>query len=167
MVSSKDIQKARRMAVRTRKIAACNRCKLSKTKCSIFRPCHRCVRSHQEPFCSQEQFTLDTTDQLQAFSTTYRQNTGIASTSDGRHEIAEPRWTATCNANQRQYFHTIHQGPGQFPTEIQLGKSIRVLPPLLRIDVQVSSLAGSVAAHLRLPPLKIDPNVDCPENPAV
>ena len=39
MVSSKDIQVARRSAKRTRALSACMRCKRAKIKCSDFRPC--------------------------------------------------------------------------------------------------------------------------------
>ncbi len=42
MVSSKDIQNARRIALRTRASAACLQCKVSKTKCNDYRPCKRC-----------------------------------------------------------------------------------------------------------------------------
>ncbi len=42
-VSSKDILRARRMALRKRSFFACMRCKLSKSRCSDFRPCKQCV----------------------------------------------------------------------------------------------------------------------------
>ena len=42
-VSSKDIQKARRMAKRIRTSVACARCKAAKSKCSECRPCKRCL----------------------------------------------------------------------------------------------------------------------------
>ena len=41
-VSSKDLQKARRMAKRIRASVACARCKSAKSKCSDFRPCKHC-----------------------------------------------------------------------------------------------------------------------------
>ena len=44
-VSSKEIQKARRTAKRTRSAIACVRCKLSKVKCNDFRPCKHCTES--------------------------------------------------------------------------------------------------------------------------
>jgi hypothetical protein len=44
-VSSEEIQKARRMAKRTRANAACSSCKSAKTRCSDFRPCKRCTDS--------------------------------------------------------------------------------------------------------------------------
>jgi hypothetical protein len=40
---SKAIQKARRMAKRTRTGIACTRCKSTKTKCSDHRPCKHCI----------------------------------------------------------------------------------------------------------------------------
>ena len=42
-VSSKDIQKARRIARRTRSAVACARCKASKVKCNDYRPCKQCT----------------------------------------------------------------------------------------------------------------------------
>ena len=42
-MSSKDIQKARRMAKRIRASVACARCKAAKSKCSDFRPCKHCL----------------------------------------------------------------------------------------------------------------------------
>jgi hypothetical protein len=44
-VSSIDIQKARRNALRTRASAACASCKTAKMKCSDFRPCKRCANT--------------------------------------------------------------------------------------------------------------------------
>jgi hypothetical protein len=48
MVSSKDIQKARRMALRKRAASACEACKTAKSKCNDFRPCSRCIRNDDE-----------------------------------------------------------------------------------------------------------------------
>ena len=42
-VSSKQIQKARQMAKRSRTAVACARCKAAKIKCSDYRPCKQCV----------------------------------------------------------------------------------------------------------------------------
>ena len=44
-VSSKDIQKARRLAKRTRAAVACVRCKWAKVKCNDYRPCKQCTDS--------------------------------------------------------------------------------------------------------------------------
>ena len=44
-VSSKEIQKARRLAKRTRSAVACARCKASKVKCNDYRPCKQCVEN--------------------------------------------------------------------------------------------------------------------------
>ena len=44
-VSSKEIQKARRLAKRTRSAVACARCKVSKVKCNDYRPCKQCVEN--------------------------------------------------------------------------------------------------------------------------
>ena len=44
-VSSKEIQKARRIAKRTRSAIACVRCKVSKVKCNDYRPCKHCTES--------------------------------------------------------------------------------------------------------------------------
>ena len=44
-VSSKEIQKARRTAKRTRSAVACARCKASKVKCNDYRPCKQCTDS--------------------------------------------------------------------------------------------------------------------------
>ena len=51
-VSSKDIQKARQNAKRSRTAVACSRCKAGKTKCSEFRPCKQCVVSRVADGCS-------------------------------------------------------------------------------------------------------------------
>jgi hypothetical protein len=45
VASSKDIQKARQSAKRTRAAVACTRCKIQKLKCSDYRPCKRCLGS--------------------------------------------------------------------------------------------------------------------------
>ena len=42
-LSSKEIQKARRIAKRTRAAVACARCKSAKSKCNDFRPCKPCA----------------------------------------------------------------------------------------------------------------------------
>ena len=44
-VSSKEIQKARRSAKRTKSAVACARCKVSKVKCNDYRPCKNCTES--------------------------------------------------------------------------------------------------------------------------
>ena len=44
-VSSKEIQKARRSAKRTKSAVACARCKASKVKCNDYRPCKNCTES--------------------------------------------------------------------------------------------------------------------------
>ena len=51
MVSSKDIQVARRSAKRTRALSACMRCKRAKIKCSDFRPCKSCTDAQIGPSC--------------------------------------------------------------------------------------------------------------------
>ena len=51
-VSSKLIQKARQTAKRNRISVACAACKGTKTKCSEFRPCNRCVKIGRS--CPQE-----------------------------------------------------------------------------------------------------------------
>ena len=43
-VTSKELQQARRIAKRSRAIAACMRCKHIKTKCSDYRPCRQCMK---------------------------------------------------------------------------------------------------------------------------
>ena len=43
--TSQDIRKARRLATRTRSIAACSNCKVQRTKCDEFLPCSRCQKS--------------------------------------------------------------------------------------------------------------------------
>ena len=43
---SKQIQKARQMAKRSRTAVACVRCKAAKSKCSDFRPCKQCLNSN-------------------------------------------------------------------------------------------------------------------------
>ncbi len=51
MVSSKDIQKARRVASRSRAALACTPCRLAKLKCNDYRPCKRCKQSNQATSC--------------------------------------------------------------------------------------------------------------------
>ena len=50
-VSSKDLQKARRIAKRNRTAVSCLRCKKSKVKCSDYRPCPRCVDANDAERC--------------------------------------------------------------------------------------------------------------------
>lgn len=52
MLSSKDIQKARRMALRKRTATACKSCKSAKSKCNDFRPCARCIRNDDDKSCA-------------------------------------------------------------------------------------------------------------------
>ena len=52
-VSSRDIQKARQNAKRTRSNKACARCKASKIKCSDYRPCKNCAYSNNRNGCLQ------------------------------------------------------------------------------------------------------------------
>jgi hypothetical protein len=52
-VSSRDLQKARRIAKRRRASVACNRCKAAKTKCSDYRPCKQCSMSKAAQSCVQ------------------------------------------------------------------------------------------------------------------
>ena len=59
-VSSKDIQKARRSAMKTRAAAACLRCKSAKSKCNVTRPCDRCTKRGHGISCREEKnFTSD------------------------------------------------------------------------------------------------------------
>ena len=53
-VSSDEIQKARRVALRGRSAKACTPCKDAKAKCSDYRPCGRCTRQNQEALCIDE-----------------------------------------------------------------------------------------------------------------
>ena len=55
-VSSKDIQKARRMAKRTRSSIACASCKTAKSKCSDYRPCKHCF--HLGTACKEVRATI-------------------------------------------------------------------------------------------------------------
>ena len=67
-VSSKDIQKARKNAQRSRTAVACFRCKVGKVKCSDYRPCKNCASYGREcsnlsivsEFCPSE--TIDGSD---------------------------------------------------------------------------------------------------------
>jgi hypothetical protein len=59
--SSKDIQKARQSAKRTRAAIACARCKVGKLKCSDYRPCKRCLDSNNGESCTQGRMTKDST----------------------------------------------------------------------------------------------------------
>ena len=58
MVSSKDIQDARRSAKRTRALSACMRCKRAKIKCSDFRPCKGCTDAQIGPSCRDTTTTM-------------------------------------------------------------------------------------------------------------
>jgi hypothetical protein len=59
--SSKDIQKARQSAKRTRAAVACARCKVGKLKCSDYRPCKRCLGSNRGESCADWRMTADCT----------------------------------------------------------------------------------------------------------
>jgi hypothetical protein len=53
-VTSKSIQRARRVALRQRSTNACTPCKQAKTKCVNYRPCSRCSKRSQEIVCSDD-----------------------------------------------------------------------------------------------------------------
>jgi hypothetical protein len=53
-VSSDEIQKARRVALRGRSAKACIPCKNARSKCSDFRPCARCTKQSQDFRCVDE-----------------------------------------------------------------------------------------------------------------
>jgi hypothetical protein len=53
-VMSKDLRIARLSAKRQRTSVACARCKISKIKCSDFRPCKKCVNANSECYEIQE-----------------------------------------------------------------------------------------------------------------
>lgn len=44
LVTSRDLQRARRMARRTRTVSSCQACRTIRTKCNDYRPCSRCQR---------------------------------------------------------------------------------------------------------------------------
>ena len=56
-VSSRDLQKARRMAQRSRILPACANCEAAKAKCSKARPCRRCVRNGDEASCMAQELS--------------------------------------------------------------------------------------------------------------
>ena len=47
-VSSRDLQKARKMARRIRASVSCRTCRTAKSKCSDYRPCSRCRRLNSD-----------------------------------------------------------------------------------------------------------------------
>ena len=51
LVSSDDIQRARRIALRVRSAMACLPCKEAKSKCNDYRPCSRCKKLSQTARC--------------------------------------------------------------------------------------------------------------------
>ena len=53
-VTSKSIQRARRVALRQRSMYACLPCKQAKTKCVDSRPCSRCKRKLQGEYCFED-----------------------------------------------------------------------------------------------------------------
>jgi hypothetical protein len=54
-VTSKDIQRARRAALRTRSSIACAQCREAKTKCNDYRPCSRCKHNGDADNCRSDQ----------------------------------------------------------------------------------------------------------------
>ena len=50
-ISSKDLLKARQIAKRKRTSVACGQCRLTKSKCSDYRPCKQCVATQNGPNC--------------------------------------------------------------------------------------------------------------------
>ena len=46
-----ELNRARRMAKRTRTEAACQPCKIKKARCSDTQPCHRCIKSEMPAVC--------------------------------------------------------------------------------------------------------------------
>ena len=88
MVSSQDLLKARRIAMRTRASVACSRCKLSKSKCNDYRPCKRCKRSGQQDLCGGRQdiksFELD---EEGASKIACPEDNGSKSSSTNRHHL--------------------------------------------------------------------------------
>ncbi len=47
-VSTKELVRVRRLAQRQRAAVACARCRLSKTRCTEYRPCKKCARLNVE-----------------------------------------------------------------------------------------------------------------------
>jgi hypothetical protein len=57
-VPSKDIQRPRSVALRTRSSVACARCRGAKARCNDHRPCHRCILSGEADNCDIRQKSL-------------------------------------------------------------------------------------------------------------
>ncbi len=55
------LQRARRMAQRSRAAAACLPCKTSKARCSDYRPCARCKKTGGTDICTDSQSALQNT----------------------------------------------------------------------------------------------------------
>ena len=89
-VSSKDIQKARQNAKRTRAYVACGRCKTSKVACSNYRPCKRCAGSGNSRMCTT---TVEGT----------ASHTGLASAGP----IMQPRFESTSSGTFGQGRHVF------------------------------------------------------------
>ncbi len=59
LVSAQDLRKARRMASRSRALAACSACAVLKRKCNDYRPCSRCLRQGTGDQCARKGPRLD------------------------------------------------------------------------------------------------------------
>jgi hypothetical protein len=57
-VASERIQKVRKSATQRRTSVACAQCKMSKTKCSEFRPCKQCINTGAGPRCVERGFRI-------------------------------------------------------------------------------------------------------------
>ena len=62
LVSAQDLRKARRMASRSRALAACSACSSLKRKCNDFRPCSRCLRQGAGDRCMEKSIFVSRVD---------------------------------------------------------------------------------------------------------
>jgi hypothetical protein len=69
LVSAQDLRKARRMASRSRALAACHACSLLKRKCNDYRPCSRCLRQGEGDRCMEKNLLIQRMESPLPFST--------------------------------------------------------------------------------------------------
>ena len=151
MVSSKDIQDARRSAKRTRALSACMRCKRAKIKCSDFRPCKGCTDAQIGASCRD---TTTTTKKSIACSKKKKIESGSDSTKSSETKVPDAATSDNANNATIQTSTVAKVSDSEAvsdPRQQQLASSSSYLPGFLpSLDFVVPSHLAFTAQGLGL-----------------